>query len=196
MEAPEQFARFIHHCSATTKTLLRAISLQVANRADPSSPDPNPFNRAERERRLKKGNDDSYNSLNQIAEFCLANPKARVNNHMGNIHGESHKTLWYTGLAIQALFQRKVHPRICGTQIRGPLQQILQRGNALGTTLDLRVARCSSFRIFPHAEAFDENLFRDRVAADWGLRNRVLPFIEGGVDMWIEEINRWYREGF
>jgi hypothetical protein len=134
------------------------------------------------------------NPYNFISAFCNENPKALVEFFDPEIHDENFVTLFCQGLTTKAMLQRPNCLELCGPKYEEfYLDVAIDVGQ--GKEYNLAIGRCGNCNVYPHDDGFDERWFREQVEEDEDSMGDVLPRVPGGIDTWVKEVYRWYREG-
>jgi hypothetical protein len=63
-----------------------------------------------------------------------------------------------------------------------------------GKEYNRAIRRCGNCKVYPHNDGFDERWFLEQVEEDDDLTGDVLPRVAGGIDTWVKEVYRWYKE--
>lgn len=200
-----QFARFLHHCGPYWRSQIRLVTLRSASPEIPPVPEDHEMEDAqtESERAAKRAAEDALlvqylrsplTSFNRIAKFCTDYPRAKVKHHLDFVNGETWSSLWQNGLLALAHSRHGIPPELYGTNT-DLYYDVIEPGRRVAKEADLLLSRCDNYEIHPHDEPFDENAFRRGIEQEWDFVQEDLRLVKGGVETWVNEVKRWYREG-
>ena len=196
-----QFARFLHHCGPYWRSQIRLVTLRSA------SPDIPPVledyemedAQTESERAAEDASLVQYlrsplTSFNRIAKFCADHPRTKVKHHLDFVNGEAWSSLWQNGLLALAHSRHGISPQLYGKNT-DLYYNVIEPGRRVAKEAGLLLGRCDNYEIHPHDEPFDEYAFRGGIEREWEFVQDDLRLVEGGVETWVNEVKRWYREG-
>jgi hypothetical protein len=190
-----QFLRFLHQCHKTWTSKVRTVIINTSKprlkikAVVPRDP-------AQRTEDMLKELAKPAHHLNQLADFCTANPGSTVRNHIDYLHGvNGWCKFWTYMLALRSLFQRPVPRELYGDETTTLYSHYVEGPTREGRVLGFRLSSCANFGMFPHRE-FDELEFRRQMNEDVKMQVILIPLVNGGLDTWVKEAKRIFKEGF
>lgn len=194
----KQCDRFLHQCSQPWQTCIRTIIIKGTHRISAL------------EQWCHAGTIPGAVFLNGIIEgpgltkvslgaieFCRRHPQTTVKHHLADVHGEHYIALFHKALLYQARVRGSVPAQLFGSELN-PYYIYLRNASFKTGPIHYNpgLRGVANYRMFPHDEDLEEIEARSLLATNAMLHQAVFPFIEGGMEMWIAEMKRWYLEGF